>query len=62
MGSRTLNYTEKKNYLALGKVDDLDNFFNCNIEKLAFYSVFLVSGKSDKIESFHFAESSGLSC
>ena len=34
----------------------------CNIEKFIFFSVFLVRSKSEKIESIHFAESSGLSC
>ena len=55
MVSRTLNYT-KKNYFELG-----------NLAKLMFWSIisfkkFLVIGKSEKIESIHFAESSGLSC
>ena len=34
----------------------------CNIEKFTVFSVFLVRGKSGKIKSIYFAESSGLSC
>ena len=34
----------------------------CHIEKFKFFSVFLVRSKSEKIESIHFAENSGLSC
>jgi len=36
--------------------------FICKIEKWIFYSVFLVRGISERIESINFAESSGLSC
>jgi hypothetical protein len=32
----------------------------CKIEKETFFSVFLVRGKSERIEGIHFAESSGL--
>ena len=54
----------QKEYLVLGnlgKIDDLVNFI-IFIEKYLVFSVFLVRGKSEKIESIHFGESSGLSC
>ena len=40
-----------------GKIDVLANKI-CNIEKFTFFSVFLVRGKSEKIESIHFADRS----
>ena len=44
-----------------GKIDVLVNFI-CKIEKQTFFSVFLVRGESERIESIHFFECSGLSC
>ena len=65
MGSRTLNYTKKTIWhLAIWNWC-FGQFYHskiCNIEKFTFFSVFLVRGKSEKIEGIHFAESSGLSC
>ena len=43
-----------------GKIDVLVNFIIqkfATFEKFTFFSVFLVRGKSEKIESIHFAES-----
>ena len=67
IGSRTLNYTKKKTiwHLAIWQNWCFGQFYHSkisNIEKFTFFSVFLVRGKSEKIESIHFAESSGLSC
>jgi hypothetical protein len=61
MGNRTLNYTKKKLF-GTWQFDKIDVLVNFNIEKFTFFSVFLVRDKSEKIESIHFAGSSGLSC
>ena len=66
MGSRTLNYTKKTIWhLAIWQNWCFGQFYHskiCNIEKFTFFSVFLVKGKSERIERINFTESSGLSC
>ena len=57
MGSRTLNYTKK----IIWHLAIWQNFWSILSFNSAF-SVFLVRGKSEKIESIYFVESSGLSC
>ena len=55
---------DQKEYLAPGNVEKLDDLVNfiIFIEKYLVFSVFLVRGKSEKIESIQFANSSGISC
>ena len=60
----------QKNFLALGNLAKIDVLVNFIIRKVArlkskifpqFFSVFLIRGISERIESIHFAERSGLS-
>jgi hypothetical protein len=65
LNDKTYGYTKKKIFCTLkfGKIDV--QFYHskiCEIEKSTFFLGCLVRGKSERIESIQFAESSSLSC